>query len=194
MASHLQATSPNWNFGEVAYYHRTCYDGTAEWFQEGLLASIPAAHAFLNKVEKFIPITSADRSNAIANIRERNGFEGLGSGGPYAFDIFEDASGADQTGCDYSTPEFFVGNVWLGSNEFACAKNHIDLLRATLKPVIVKFSAIPSDPGIYICNLWQYIFRSFKGMPKSIGSDYAYTFIGGGQSIPASKILEIIDL
>lgn len=193
MATHLK-TSPNWNFGEVAYYHRTAYDGTLEWFEDGLLDSISGAQVFLKKAGRLIAIDECDVAMAIKNVEERSAFEGVSSGGPYAFDTFDDAKSADYTGLDYSLPEFFIGTVWQAKYGFSHAQKLRELLQKSLKPVIVKFSAFPCDPDRYINNLWQYIYRAYQGEPMPQGSHYPCTFIGGGKSIPGEKIIEIFDL
>lgn len=193
MAAHLKA-SPNWSFGEVTYYHRTAYDGTPEWFEDGLLDSISGAHAFLIKTGGLVAIAESDVTLAIKNIEERSAFEGMSSGGPYAFDTFDDAKSADCTGLDYSLPEFFIGTVWQVKYGVSHAQKLRELLHKSLKPVIVKFSAFPSDPDRYINNLWQYIYSAYQGESMPQGSHYPCTFIGGGKSISGEKIIEIFDL
>lgn len=193
MATHLKA-SPNWDFGEVTYYHRAAYDGTPEWFEGGLLDSLSGARTFLTKVAMLVSIAESDVVLAIKNIEERNAFEGMSSGGPYAFDTFDDAKSADCTGLDYSLPEFFVGSVWQAKNGVAHARELREQLQKFLKPVIVKFSAIPGDPDGYLNNLWQYIYRAHQREPMPLGSHYPCTFIGGGKSISADKIVEIFDV
>lgn len=193
MAQHLSA-NPDWEIGAVAYYHRTAYDGSTDWFNEGLLASCEAANTFLDKIAKLVPIDSEDRAFALANIRDREGGEGLGSGGPYAFDVFDNARHADQAGMDYSLPEFFVGDAWVRKYGVCYAKPILDSLRKKLKPVVVKFSGVPSDPDGYITNLWQYVFRAWKNEPMSETSHYPCTFSGAGKSVAADRILQVIDL
>ena len=193
MATHLKA-SPNWSFGEVTYYHRTAYDGTTEWFEEGLHGSLVGAQAFLTSAGKLVAIDDNDVALALKNIEERSAFEGVSSGGPYAFDTFDDAKSADCTGLDYSLPEFFIGSVWQGKYGVSHAQELREQLQKALKPVIVKFSALPNDPDRYISNLWQYIYRAYQGEPMPQGSHYPCTLIGGGKSIPAEKIIEIFDI
>ncbi len=193
MAQHLSA-DPDWEIGEVAYYHRSAYDGSTDWFREGLLASCEAANAFLNKIANLVQLDNADRDLALANIRDRECLEGSGSGGPYAFDIFDNARYADQAGMDYSLPEFFIGRVW--ANKYGCyqAVPILNALRGKLKPVVVKFSGVPSNPDSYITNLWHYVFRAWKKDPMSATSHYPCTFKGAGKSVPADRIIQIIDL
>lgn len=193
MAKHLSA-NPNWEIGEVAYYHRTAYDGSADWFQDGLLASHEAANAFLNKIAGMVPLDSEDRAIALANIRDRECGEGGNSGGPYAFDVFDNARYADKAGMDYSLPEFFVGNVWVGKYGVCCAAPILDSLREKLKPVVVKFSGSSSNADVYITNLWQYVFRAWRGDPMSPASHYPCTFSGAGKAVSADRIIQIIDL
>jgi len=193
MATYLKCL-PNCDFGEVTYYHRTAYDGTLEWFEDGLLDSISGAQTFLTKAARLVSIAENDVVLAIKNIEERNAFERMSSGGPYAFDTFDDAKSADCTGLDYSLPEFLVGTVWQAKYGVSHAQELREQLQKFLKPVIVKFSACPSDPDRYINNLWQYIYRAHQREPMPQGSCYPCTFIGGGKPIPAQKIIEIFDL
>lgn len=193
MAQHLNG-NPTWEFGEVAYYHRTAYDGSADWFQDGLLASHEAACAFLNKIAGIVPLGSDDRALALANIRDRECSEGADSGGPYAFDVFDDARDADQAGMDYSLPEFFVGNAWAGKYGVCYAAPILESLRKKLKPVVVKFSGNSSDPDAYITNLWQYVFRAWIGEPMSATSHFPCTFCGEGRTVSPDRIIQIIDL
>lgn len=193
MSTHLKA-SPNWDFGEVTYYHRAAYDGTPEWFEDGLLDSLSGARTFLTKAARLVCIAESDVALAIKNIEERNAFEGMSSGGPYAFDTFDDAKSAECTGLDYSLPEFFVGIVWQAKYGVSHAKELREQLHKVLKPVIIKFSAIPRDPDGYISNLWQYVYRAYQGEPMPPGCHYPCTFNGGGKPIPAQKIIEIFDL
>lgn len=193
MAQHLSA-KPDWKFGDVAYYHRTAYDGSAGWFEDGLLASHEAAKTFLHKISGIVALDSDDRDIALANIRDRERCEGPGAGGPYAFDVFDNARYADQTGMDYSLPEFFLGNAWVGKYGVCYAAPVVESLRKKLKPVVVKFSGKPSNPDAYITNLWQYIFRDWIGEPMSATSHFLCTFCGGGKSVSADQIIQIIDL
>lgn len=193
MAQHLSAKL-DFNIGEVAYYHRTAYDGSADWFKEGLLASRDAATTFLNKIAQLILLDGEDRAIALANIKDRESGEGRGAGGPYAFDVFDNARSAHQAGMDYSLPEFFAGDAWVKKYGVCYAKPILDSLRKKLKPVVVKFSGIPSDPDGYITNLWQYVFRAWKGDPMSATSHYPCTFLGAGKSVAADRIIHIIDL
>lgn len=193
MAQHLSA-KPDWEFGEVAYYHRTAYDGSANWFEDGLLASHEGAKAFLNKIAKIVPIDTDDHATALANIRDRERYEGPSSGGPYAFDVFDNARYADQAGMNYSLPEFFVGNAWAGKYGVCNAAPILASLRRKLKPVVVKFSGEPSDPDTYITNLWHYVFRAWKGEPMSPTSHFTTTFCGEGKTVSPDRIIQIIDL
>lgn len=193
MAQHLSAT-PDWEFGEVAYYHRTAYDGSADWFEDGLLPSYEGAKAFLNKIANIVPLHSDDHAMALANIRDRECYEGPSSGGPYAFDVFDDAKDADQAGMDYSLPEFFVGTAWAGKYGVCNAAPILESLRRRLKPVVVKFSGKPSDSDVYITNLWHYVFRAWKGEPMSPTSHFTPTFHGEAKPVSADRIIQIIDL
>jgi hypothetical protein len=193
MAQHLRA-NPNWDIGDVAYYHRTAYNGSADWFQEGLLASHEAANAFLDKIAKIVPFDSKDRAIALANIKDRECGEGVGSGGPYAFDVLDNARHADRAGMDYSLPEFFAGNAWAGKYGVCHAAPILESLRKKMKPVVVKFSGRSSDPDAYITNLWQYVFRARRGEPMCPTSHFRLTFSGAGKTVTADRIIQLIDL
>jgi hypothetical protein len=193
MAQHL-STKADLEIGEVAYYHRTAYDCSADWFKEGLLASCEAANTFFNKIAQLVPLDGEDRAIALANIKDRESGEGRGAGGPYAFDVFDNARSAHQAGMDYSLPEFFAGDAWVRKYGVCYAKPIIDSLRKKLKPVVVKFSGASSDPDGYITNLWQYVFRAWKDEPMSETSHYPCTFSGEGKSVAADRIIQIIDL
>lgn len=193
MAQHLNA-NPVWEIGEVAYYHRTAYDGSTDWFQDGLLSSHEAANAFLNKIAGFVPLGSDDHAISHTNISDRESWEGAGSGGPYAFDVLDNAMYADQAGMDYSLPEFLVGDVWAAKYGVCNAVPIVESLRKKLKPVVVKFSGEPSDPDLYITNLWQYIYRAWIGDPMSATQHYPCTFCGQGKTVSSDRIIQIIDL
>lgn len=193
MAQHLSA-DPDWEIGEVAYYHRSAYDGSTDWFREGLLASSDAANTFLNKIAELVPVDSEDRDIALANIKDREYCEGYGSGGPYAFDVFDYARRADQVGMDYSLPEFLVGRAWVSKYGVCYAKPIWWALREKLKPVIVKFSGAPSDSDAYITGLWRYLFDAWRGEPETSAPCFTYTFLGAGKSVSADRIIQIIDL
>ena len=193
MASHL-AASPNWNFGDVAYYHRTAYTGSAEWFQDGLLASTPAARAFLCKVGELVTIDNDHIALVVKNIVHRTLSEGQSEGGPYAFDVFDDAKYANRPGLDYSLPEFFMVSVWERKYGVPHARDLREKLQKILKPVVVKFSATPNNPDGYITNLWHYLFRGWNGDPMVGSNHYPCTFLGEGKSVPAERIIKIIDL
>ena len=193
MARHLNG-DPDGEFGEVAYYHRTAYDGSADWFQEGLLASHEAVNAFLNKIARIVPLGSDDRDIALANITDRGHCEGPGAGGPYACDVLDNARYADQAGMDYSLPEFFMGNAWSDKYGVCYAAPILEPLRKKLKPVLVKFSGKPSDPDAYITNLWQYVFRAWKGEPMGATSHFPCTFCGEGKTVSPDRIIQIVDL
>ncbi len=193
MAQHLNGNL-DWKFGEVAYYHRTAYDGSANWFEDGLLPSYEGAKAFLNKIAKIVPVDSDDRATALENIRDRNRYEGPSSGGPYAFDVFDNARYSDQAGMDYSLPEFFMGNAWADKYGVCYAAPILEPLRKKLKPVVVKFSGKPSDPDAYITNLWQYVFRAWIGEPMGATSHFPCTFCGDGKTVSPDRIIQTIDL
>ena len=193
MAQHLSAR-PDWEFGEVAYYHRTAYDGSADWFEDGLLASHEGAKAFLNKIAGIVSLDGDDHAIAMANIRDSGRCEGPGAGGPYAFDVFDNARYADQAGMDYSLPEFFMGNSWADKYGVCYAAPILESLRKKLKPVVVKFSGKPSDPDAYITNLWQYVFRAWIGEPMGVTSHFPCTFCGEGKTVSPDRIIKRIDL
>ena len=72
--------------------------------------------------------------------------------------------------------------------------NKAELLRKRLKPVVVKFSGIPSDPDTYITNLWHYLFRAWIGEPMGVTSHFPCTFCGEGKTVSPDRIMQIIDL
>lgn len=193
MGHHLRSV-PSFDLGEIAYYHRTSYDGADKWFVDGLLSSIPAAHAFFEKVNKLVVIDGRARELSLKNIQERNCFEGFGAGGPYAFDVFDDAKAADRPGLDYTLPEFFCGEVWRQRDGFGLLQDLRQKLQMILKPVVVKFIARTEASDQYITNLWHYVFRKYQGDVMSGCSHYPCTFVGKGVDVAFDKIIKIIDL
>lgn len=183
------------DLSEIAYYHRTRYDGSDTWFSRGLLCSNDGAIDFLNKTRylyigyKFEEICG----KCTANIRERTELEGSGEvkgGGPYAFDTFDDARYG--VGDNYDTPEMFCGPRWQGwCSEGQVATDLIEILKKGLKPVIVKFIGNASDPERYTTGLWHYLYRIANGLEYM---PFTHTFIGRGVNVPAVRIISIIDL
>ncbi len=172
----------------------TAYDGSAYWFEDGLLASHEGAKAFLHKISGIVSLNSDDRAIALANIRDRECYEGPSAGGPYAFDVFDNARDAEQAGMDYSLPEFFVGDAWVRKYGVHYAAPILESLRKELKSVVVKFSGKPTDPDAYITNLWHYVFRAWKGEPMGPTSHFTPTFRGEAKPVSADRIIQLIDL
>lgn len=174
---------------ECAFYHRTSYDGTREWFSEGLLPSSDAALVFLQKVKVHLEDYEVISSSIHENLSMRESFEGAGAGGPYAFDVLDDAKGAGCSGSDYRLPEFFImdGGV-IGGEELR------DVLLRKLKPVVVKFRGKTQRPDCYITNLWHYLFREYGRDGMSGTSHFTCTFSGGGIAVPVENIVDLIEL
>lgn len=191
MARHLSA-KPVWEIGEVAYYHRTVYDGSVDWFKDGLLPAPEGPEVLLEKIDKWFVLDDKLRQLALAKIKHRNNLEGVGSGGPYAFDILDVAKNANRSGLDYSLPEFLGECLNEVSLPFSYVAELLSVLQRKLKPVVVKFSASPCDADQYINNLWHYLFLKHNG--EEWGDAYHYTFFGGGKSVSATRIIQLIDL
>jgi hypothetical protein len=177
----------------LTYYHRGIFNGDKNWFQRGLLNSEEGATAFLEHLRPNLP-SGCDfegiKSFALSNILDRTNGECGWGGGPYAFDRLDDAKGAQKSGLDYSTPEFFMGSIWkLTSRDQCSASALIELCREQFLPVIVKFTANNSKIRAYVNNLWHYLHR------KKFNIDLEpnrYTFTGGGVTVPRSQILELV--
>lgn len=190
----LVNSRPRLEFSNIAYYHRTSYNGTKEWFEGGVLDSISGTRAYLENARALIPDFERVMAIALANVTDRTGFEGVGGGGPYAFGVFEDAERANITGLNYGAPEFLCGRHWRGRNEFECATDLYEKFLANFEPVVVKFSASTENIETYITNLWQYLYRAWKNEPITDCDHYPCTFEGRGITIPPEKIIEIIKL
>ena len=192
MAQHMKCGSPKSSDMEVAFYHRGQFDGTEKWFDRGLLNAEDGARAFLAKLNEKCP-THFEVENelpfALANIQQRTEGEGQFGGGPYAFDRLIDAKNAQKLGLDYSTPEFFCGNIWCKTNETSANLKLIGLSKDFFQPVIVKFLAHPICYQKYISNLWYYL-RNEKF--KINHEPLTYNFLGKGRTIPRNKIIDLI--
>jgi hypothetical protein len=177
----------------LIYYHRGLFNGDKSWFQRGLLSSEEGAAAFLEHLRPNLPVGcdfESIKSFALSNIFDRTNGEFEWGGGPYAFDRLDDAKGAQKSGLDYSTPEFFMGSIWkLTSHDYCSASALIQVCRENFLPVVVKFMADNSRIRAYVNNLWHYLHR------KKFNIDLepnCYTFVGGGVTVPQSQILELI--
>jgi hypothetical protein len=194
MASHVGGKL-SCDLGKIAYYHRTRYDGSDTWFSGGLLCSGDGAVDFLNKTRHLYADYDFDEisGKCTANIRERSELEGSGvtrGGGPYAFDTFDDARYG--VGENYDTPEMFCGPRWQGwCSEGQVATDLIEIVKKSLKPVIVKFIGSTSEPERYTTGLWDYLYRITNDMDYK---PYTHTFAGRGVSVAANRIVSIIDL
>ncbi|MBF8755512.1 hypothetical protein [Pseudomonas guariconensis] len=186
----------NCEFTHAAYYHRTRYDGTEEWFNKGLLSSAEGAVEFLLKTRELYQGYDFDKILGIsqANVRERTELESTNpyrdGGGPYAFDTFDDARFG--VGDNYDTPEMFLGprwGDWCGPEQ--AATDLRELISKNLKPVVVKFKGKVEDQERYATGLWHYLYRIKNDMEYT---PYTHTFLGRGISVPRDNILSLIDL
>jgi hypothetical protein len=195
MADHVDGQL-NYEFQEAAYYHGTRYDGTEVWFKKGLLSSAEGAVDFLHKTRSLYADYDFERILAICegNIRDRTNLEGVGpsrsGGGPYAFDTFEDAKYG--VGENYDTPEMFIGPRWEGwGGPVQAATDLMEILRRSLRPVIVKFIGKVENQERYATGLWHYLYRVADGLEYM---PYTHTFLGRGVSVPYERIISVIDL
>lgn len=176
---------------EAAFYHRTRFDGSDDWFSEGLLNAPDGVDAFLEKIGQFSSeLEQFDRvvSAAKAYISQRNGLEG--TTGPHAFDVLSHAQGADVSGLNYDFPEVFFDDFWERSGAAKARDELIETLRVKLKPVIVKFIDAPADMDLYINHLWLVLHTSRFGLEYD--NPKIYSFYGRGRTIPSDRILELI--
>lgn len=176
---------------EAAFYHRTRFDGSDDWFSEGLLNAPDGVDAFLEKItrytsglEQFDRVVSAARDY----ISQRNGLEG--TTGPHAFDVLAHAKGANASGLDYDFPEVFFDGYWERTGTAKARNELIEALRVKLKPVIVKFIDTPADMDLYINHLWLVLHASRFDLEYK--NPKIYSFSGQGRTIPSDRILELI--
>ena len=193
MAQHMRCDDVKDGDLISAHYHRGLFNGDKNWFHKGLLNSADGAAAFLEYLRPLLPSScNFDRikSLALSNILERTQGEFEWGGGPYAFDRLDDAKGAQETGLDYSTPEFFMGRIWdANRGDRHCASVLIQLGRENFLPVVVKFISNNSRVRAYVNNLWHYLHR--KKFKIDLEPNY-YTFAGRGLAVPQERILELI--
>jgi len=140
----------------AAYYHRTRYDGTKEWFSDGLVDPLNGAIKIINAMRPFLGNDEYDSVLSASRkiIDQREAME-CGQG-LCAFDVFEDALHALQSGMSYSVPEFVSE---LCRNSVKGGQKLADAIKRELRPVVVKFRAKPTDPDEYIVGLWNYLYR-----------------------------------
>lgn len=193
MAQHMRCDDIKDSDVISAYYHRGLFNGDKNWFHKGLLNSLDGTASFLDYLRPMLP-SNCDFSHikalALSNVLDRTQGESEWGGGPYAFDRLDDAKGAQETGLDYSTPEFLMGRFWDSkSNDRHCASTLIKLSRDNFLPVVVKFTADNSRAREYVSNLWHYLHR--KKFQIDLEPNY-YTFIGRGLTVPKERILELI--
>lgn len=194
MAHHFNSTM-RCDLGDIAYYHRTLYDGTPSWFNRGLLSSDEGSIDFLHKTRHLFDGYDFDKILGIcsANIRDRTELESTGhtrGGGPYAFDTFDDARHG--VGNNYDAPEMFCGPRWEGWCESGqVATDLIDKVKNHLSPVIVKFSGRTLDPERYTTGLWYYLYRKCFELDHK---PFTHTFQACGVSVSHDRIISIIDI
>jgi hypothetical protein len=182
MGLHICST-PNYDLNFAAYYHRTMYSGDWHWFDEGLLASTSGTKAFLNKISSAFAVEKF--SNAVIQNAERREMM-QNDGGPYAFDIFDDAKFAEH----YGVPEFFIGQ----DGRYLVDEQFLSKLNDFLKPVVVKFSGEISSPEGYIAGLWHYVYRVQNDDEPTRHNPLTHTFAGNGKDVPRCRIIDLIDI
>lgn len=189
--SRLLEADPRDEMTHAAYYHTTSYDGTSQWFDEGLHGSLEGALRFLEKIAHLVPAEIRDTVHqATATlIARRSEFEGTKAAlaGPYAWNTLSAAS-AIEDGGKYQVPEV-IRDLW--SQSGIGVGGLIDLsesIRQQLKPVVVKFKGKTSDLGTYCATLWAYL------LTQDEPTHLSHTFHGNGESIPRRDILALIDI
>lgn len=168
---------------DVAFYHRTRFDGHEGWFDQGVLNAQDGVVAFFKKIEPELSIYSwfdLVRSRSIANVIDRNRCEI--NRGPHAYDTFFDAA-YGQGRSNFDVPEFALTSAGF------CVEEFVVFCRERLKPVIVKFLAKPVSLSRYILSLWFFVFREKFGLE---GDPLYFNFYGGGACVPNEKIVELI--
>lgn len=86
----------------------------------------------------------------------------------------------------------FCGPRWQGwCSEGQVAADLIEIVKKSLKPVIVKFIGNTSEPERYTTGLWDYLYRITNDMDYT---PYTHTFAGRGVNVAANRIVSIIDL
>ncbi|MEO9387175.1 hypothetical protein [Chromobacterium phragmitis] len=175
----------------TAHYHRTRYDGSSEWFEDGLLPADRGTDRFLEKLRPYLDQETfeAVKSISTSNINERVEYEG--NGGPHAFDTLYDAISAVRHGADYSVPEFLRGGQW---DRYADLKTSVEgRIAECFIPVIVKFRRYQANTYGYVTNLWRYLYQTWTGEMPSGADCFPGTFIGGGKPVPREDFVELID-
>ena len=178
---------------DVAFYHRTRFDGKHTWFKEGILDSISGANSFIEKIKPFFDENfdiENFRSKIISNIKGRTALEGKSIGGPYAFDWLDAAKNAP----GYDVPEFLCGRFDRENGEkIFFLENEANLISQNLIPVIVKFLAKPRCYVRYVNSLWEYVYR--------IRFDYEISqqnarcsFTADGNIIPSERIVKLFSI
>ncbi|HEP8970187.1 TPA: hypothetical protein VDU83_002525 [Pseudomonas aeruginosa] len=187
----LLRSSPNYDLTHAAYYHTTSYDGSLEWFDEGLHGSLEGAQRFLEKISHWVPeeLRDAVHQTTSALIARRSEYEGTRGAlaGPYAWNTLTAASAAENGG-KYQVPEV-IRDLW--SQSGIGNGGLIDLserIRQHLKPVVVKFKGKTSDLDRYCSTLWAYLLTQDEPVHLT------HTFQANGERIPRGDILALIDL
>lgn len=189
--SQLLRASPHYELTHAAYYHTTSYDGSSDWFDDGLLGSLDGAQRFLEKIAHLVPKHQRELVSHMTRelLATRSGYEGTtaSASGPYAWNTLTAACEIGK-GLNYQVPEI-IRDLWgkSGLGKF----NVIDLsadIRQSLKPVVVKFKGKTSDWDTYCATLWAYLLTQEE--PKHL----THTFHGNGERIPSTEILALIDL
>lgn len=174
----------------VAFYHRTRFNGDPEWFADGLLTAQDGMRSFFTKIEPSAghePWFKTACAVALCNLKNRNEYEK--TTGPHAYDHFYDAAYGEGKS-NFSVPEFCIGPIWdkcaaqEESNQFRlfCETN--------LQPVIVKFLAKPSCVDQYVMHLWFFLFKQRFQVEDT--QPLTGCFIGGGRAVPKTKFIELI--
>ncbi|OPE29616.1 hypothetical protein APB26_34350 [Pseudomonas aeruginosa] len=189
--SQLLRSNPRYELDHAAYYHTTSYDGSSEWFEEGLLGSLAGAQRFLEKIAHLVP---SHQRNAVGQmvshlLATRSGCEGTTSSaaGPYAWNTFAAASGVGK-GLNYQVPEI-IQDIWgqSGLGKVSLIDLSDDICQ-NLRPVVVKFKGKTSDLDTYSATLWAYL------LTLDDSKHLSHTFHATGESVPKFDILELIEL
>lgn len=170
----------------ACFYHRTRYDGCASWFANGILDAKPGATKILDSIRAHLSNEHFIKANAcaLANIEDRD--QGLDYVGPYAFNTYAEAKGAEVAGLYYDVPEFLTGHRYWDP-EFSEFVSQVFLTH--LKPAIVKFAAPVVCSEKYVASLWHHLYRS----------DFEMDFIPLTHSkasgvVPAANLIKIFDI
>lgn len=188
MGKILGADAMNYNLS-ACFYHRSRYDGDAQWFAAGLLNNQDGARAFLANLRRLVPDKSLlfdVESIVMSNIADRD--QTVEHAGPYAFDCLSHAKSANRSGLDYSMPEFLMGQCWRGRESLLAKIKYCCIQH--LVPVVVKFVGKPECMDLYVSHLWLYLHS------QKIAVEYddpcLFSFHGGGRNVPSKDIVELI--